>query len=503
MAKTNLIYDVEDKPSWGKTIVFALQQLLAIMAATIAVPMIVQNGMSTSAALFGAGVGTIVYLLFTKSKSPVFLGSSFAFLGSMFAAFGGAYANTTLGFLGLIIGAVFAGLVYVILALVCKKFGTNWISKLMPAVVIGPTVAIIGLSLAGNAIGNVFGYSDAMGSVLSGGLTKYDVEIADGTMNAHKLACAFVGIVSLLTVILTSVYSKQKGFLRLIPFVVGIGVGYLLALALTGIGYAAGKDSLKIIDFNVFVNAGWDKFYGGWCPKFTFVEAFSSFGNGSDFSNFGPYIGTIAVAYVPVAFVVFAEHIADHKNLSSIIGRDLLEEPGLHRTLLGDGVGSMAGAFFGGACNTTYGESVGCVAISGNASIRTIWVTAIMAIVLSFFLPFATLLASIPTPVMGGVCVALYGFIAVSGLKMIQKVDLNDNKNLFVVSVILIAGVGGLAAKFVLPNNAGSIELTEVACALILGIVVNLLVNLKKNKEEPAQVEEAPAEAQPEEKVEE
>ena len=499
MAKTNLIYDVEDKPSWGKTIVFALQQLLAIMAATIAVPMIVGNGMSTSAALFGAGVGTIVYLLFTKSKSPVFLGSSFAFLGSMFAAFGGAAAVGTMGFLGLIIGAVFAGLVYVILALVCKKFGVGWISKLMPAVVIGPTVAIIGLSLAANAVGNVFGYSVAMGTVLDGGLTANDVPVADGTMNWHKIACVFVGIVTLLSVIITSVFSKKKSFLRLIPFVVGIGVGYLVALALTGLGYALTKDSLKIIDFNIFVNAGWDKFIGGWCPEFTFIKAIGSFSDGTDYSKFGPYLGTIAVAYVPVAFVVFAEHIADHKNLSSIIGRDLLEEPGLHRTLLGDGVGSMAGAFFGGACNTTYGESVGCVAISGNASIRTIWVTAFMAIVLSFFLPFATLLASIPAPVMGGVCIALYGFIAVSGLKMIQQVDLGENKNLFVVSVILIAGVGNFSMTFVLPNNAGAITLTEVACALILGIIVNLIVNLKKDKEEPAQAEEAPAEAKPEE----
>ena len=484
MAKNNLIYDVEDKPSWGRTIVFALQQLLAIMAATIAVPMIVGNGMSTSAALFGAGVGTIVYLLFTKSKSPVFLGSSFAFLGSMFAAFAGA-ASMTIGFLGLIIGAVFAGLVYVVLALVCKKFGTGWIAKLMPAVVIGPTVAIIGLSLSGNAVANVFGYGSTDAFAASGGVVDW-----------HVLFCIIVGLVTLFTVIITSVFSKPKGFLRLIPFVVGIGVGYLLALALTGIGYAAENYALKIIDFAIFQNAGWDKFVGGWCPEFTFIKAFSSFSDGSDFSNFGAYLGTIAVAYIPVAFVVFAEHIADHKNLSSIIGRDLLEEPGLHRTLLGDGVGSMAGAFFGGACNTTYGESVGCVAISGNASIRTIWVTAFLAILLSFFLPFSTLLASIPTPVMGGVCVALYGFIAVSGLKMIQKVDLGDNRNLFVVSVILIAGVGGFAMTFVLPNNAGTITLTEVACALILGIVVNLIVNLSKKDKE-----ESPAE-EPEEKVE-
>ena len=480
MAKNNLIYDVEDKPAWGKTIVFALQQLLAIMAATIAVPMIVQHGMSTSAALFGAGVGTIVYLLFTKSKSPVFLGSSFAFLGSMFAAFGGAGAYGTMGFLGLIIGAVFAGLVYVTLSFICKKFGTAWISKLMPAVVIGPTVAIIGLSLSANAVANVFGYSD-----------KNVFLATEGFVSWHVLACIAVGVVTLLAVIITSVFSKPKGFLKLIPFVVGIGVGYVFALILTGIGYAAHKDALKIIDFTIFRDAGWGKWIGGWCPEFTFIKGFSTF-KGGDFSNFGPYLGSLAIAYVPVAFVVFAEHIADHKNLSSIIGRDLLEEPGLHRTLLGDGVGSMAGAFFGGACNTTYGESVGCVAISGNASIRTIWATAVMAIVLSFFLPFSSLLASIPAPVMGGVCIALYGFIAVSGLKMIQKVDLGDNRNLFVVSVILIAGVGCFAMRFVLPDGAGEIKLTEVACALILGIVVNLIVNFRRkdNAEESEEPKE-------------
>ncbi|MCQ2800326.1 MAG: uracil-xanthine permease [Bacilli bacterium] len=478
MATNNLVYDVADKPSWGKTLVFALQQLLAIMAATIAVPMIVGNGMSTSAALLGAGVGTIVYLLFTKSKSPVFLGSSFAFLGSMFAAFGGA-ASVSIGYLGLIIGAVFAGLVYVILALVCKYCGTRWISKLMPAVVIGPTVAIIGLSLSGNAVANVFGYSDV--GVFAA---------TEGQIDLHVGMCILVGIVTLLAVIITSVFSKPKGFLRLIPFVVGIGIGYVLALVLTGIGYAASNDALKIIDFNIFKNAGWDKFVGGWCPEFTFIKAFGSFSDGSDFSSFGTYLGTLAVAFVPVAFVVFAEHIADHKNLSSIIGKDLLEEPGLHRTLLGDGVGSMAGAFFGGACNTTYGESVGCVAISGNASIRTIWTTAAMAIVLSFFLPFSTLLASIPTPVMGGVCIALYGFIAVSGLKMIQNVDLGENKNLFVVSVILIAGVGGFAMKFVFPNDS-YIQITEVACALILGIIVNVIVSFAKdNKAEQNEQEE-------------
>ena len=207
-----------------------------------------------------------------------------------------------------------------------------------------------------------------------------------------------------------------------------------------------------------------------WYPDFTFLKASKGFAQID-----AKYIATVAVAYVPVAFVVFAEHIADHKNLSSVIDKDLLKEPGLHRTLLGDGVGSMFGALFGGCPNTTYGESVGCVAITGNASVVTILTTAIMAIVISFFGPFVTFLATIPSCVMGGVCVTLYGFIAVSGLKMIQSVDLGNNKNLFVVSVILIAGIGGMALKI------GQVTLTEIACALILGIITNLV--LSKSKE--------------------
>ena len=469
-----LVYGVSDKPAWGKTMIFALQQLLAIMAATVAVPLIIGNGMDPSAALFGAGVGTLVYLLFTKFKSPVFLGSSFAFLGSMAAAFSGAYANSTMGFLGLIIGAIFAGLVYVIIALLVKKFGSGWVKFLMPAVVIGPTVAIIGLSLAGNAVLNVFGYSNA-GEALYDGNGNF-------IMNTKTLMCLLVAIVTLAVTIASSVFGKEKGFLRLIPFVVGIGAGYLLALLMTGIGYAAGNNDLIIINFSTFTDAGWDKFVGGWLPNFSFVQGIKSFTDGSDFSTFGPYIGKIALAYIPVAFVVFAEHIADHKNLSTIIEQDLLTEPGLHRTLLGDGVGSAAGAFFGGCPNTTYGESIGCVAISGNASIKTIVVTSIMAMVLAFILPFNVLLRSIPNPVMGGVCVALYGFIAVSGLKMLQNVDLGENKNLFVVSVILIAGVGGLSMDFLLPNGAGDILLTKIACALVLGILTNLFVNLNSKK---------------------
>ena len=453
-----LVYQVKDRPPFGKTLVFALQQLLAILAATIAVPAVINSSipgaaMSQSAALFGAGVGTLVYLLFTKFRSPVFLGSSFAFIGSMLAAFAGG-VSMSVGYLGLILGAAFAGLVYVIIALIVKKVGVNWINKLMPAVVIGPTVAIIGLSLAGNAIGDL----------TTGGLKN---AVGGSVCNSYvALAC---GLVTLFTVITCSVYGKKMA--KLIPFIIGILAGYAVAAIFTAIGYAAKADALKVIDFTKFKNMQW-------YPDFAFVEAFKGNYNFGEGGSFGTYLVTIAVAYAPVAFVVFAEHIADHKNLSSIIEKDLLTDPGLDKTLLGDGIGSLAGAFFGGCPNTTYGESVGCVAITGNASVATIFATAIMAIVASFVAPFVTFLATIPNCVMGGVCITLYGFIAVSGLKMIQEVDLGNNKNLFVVSVILIAGIGGLTLNF------GKVTITSVACALILGIITNLLCSIGGKKEE-------------------
>ncbi len=468
----NLAYQVKDRPPVFKTLIYAFQQLLAILAATIAVPTIVGNGMSQSAALFGAGMGTIVYLLFTKFKSPVFLGSSFAFLGSMSAAFAGA-ATLSLGYLGLLIGAVMAGLVYVALAVAVKFAGVEWINKIMPPVVIGPTVAIIGLSLSGNAIGDLM----KGGFLVSKSI--WELKEIEGVMQAVQTTtqvsaaspyiALLCGLVTLFVVVICSVYGSKT--LKLIPFIIGILAGYALASVFTVIGIAADIDWLKVVDFGKFANMEW-------VPTFSFVEAFKGdYGN----ANIGSYIGTIAAAYVPVAFVVFAEHIADHKNLSSIIGSDLLTEPGLSRTLLGDGIGSAVGAFFGGCPNTTYGESVACVAITGNASVITIFVTALLCIVCSFVGPFVTFLSTIPSCVMGGVCMALYGFIAVSGLKMVQGVDLSENRNLFVVSTILIAGVGGMVI------NIGEVKITSVACALILGIVVNLLCSKNSKKQEEEQ----------------
>ena len=453
-----LIYNVKDKPKFGQMLVFAIQQLLAIMAATIAVPAIVGNGMSASAALFGAGVGTIVYQLFTKFRSPVFLGSSFAFIGSMFAAFAGG-VSMSLGYLGLILGAAFAGLVYVVIAVIVKLIGVNWINKLMPAAVIGPTVAIIGLSLAGAAIKDVFSYGPQDG---------------DGNfiMSANLWVSLATALVTLFTVMLCSTYGKKIG--KLFPFIVGILAGYIFALVLTIIGDLAGVPQLAVLDFAPFkalVENGVTLSTFVSVPQFTFLEAIK----GAKEFNW-TYVATIAVAYIPVAFVVFAEHLADHKNLSSIIESDLTQDPGLHRTLLGDGIGSFAGAVFGGCPNTTYGESVGCVAITRNASVATISCTAIMALLIAFLSPFVAFLDSIPGCVMGGVCITLYGFIAVSGLKMIQKVNLEANKNLFVVSVILISGIGGMAMAI------GPVKITSIACALILGIITNLL--LHKGKEE-------------------
>lgn len=455
-----LTFGIHDKPKFPQLIVFAIQQLLAIMAATLVVPVIIEGAtglpLSPAAALFGAGCGTLVYILFTKAKSPVFLGSSFAFINSMIAAVAGA-ATAGLGYLGLVLGAIMAGLVYVVIAVIVKFAGVNWLNKLMPTVVIGPTVAIIGLSLAGNAVGDA-----QNGEVL-----------VDGLAVAHPLVCILIAVITLVAVTIASTYGKKMA--KLIPFIIGIGCGYAVAAIFTIIGNIAGIDALKVIDFSYFSALLTDgkvtlaTFLS--VPQIVGFKALGSFGEIN-----GAYIGTLLAAYVPVAFVVFAEHIADHKNISSIIEKDLLEDPGLSRTLLGDGVGSMVGAFFGACPNTTYGESVACVAITGNASVATIVATAIGAIIISFLSPFVAIVNSIPPCVMGGVCIALYGFIAVSGLKMIQKVDLEENRNLFVVSTILICGIGGLTLNF------GQVTITSIATALILGIIVNIILG-KKAKE--------------------
>ncbi len=479
MAK-KLIYDIHDRPKFSNMLLFALQQLLAILAATIAVPTIIGIPTQIPAAIFGAGIGTLIYQLFTRFKSPVFLGSSFAFLSSLGVAV--AY-----GYMGIFLGSVVAGLVYVVIALVIRLVGTGWVAKLMPPVIIGPTVTLIGLSLAGSAMGDI---------VKANSSTLY------ATNNLAALAC---GLVAFFTIIICSTQKKYT-MPRLVPFILGIIAGYAAAAILTAIGMIADLDYLKIVNWdplvNNFVNA--DGSFRGVSafidyPHFSLVEGVKELITGKlspEILNANPKatvltlggVAEVVIAFLPVALVVFAEHIADHKNLSYIIDKDLIKDPGLDRTLLGDGVGSIVGTAFGVCPNTTYGESVGCVAITRNASVITITTTAIMCMVLSFVSPVMVLLQTIPSCVMGGVCLTLYGFIAVSGMKMFKELDLNDNKNLFVVAAILISGIGGLTIQipYALADNgavAKTIQITSIATALILGIVTNFVLSkVEKSK---------------------
>lgn len=468
-----MIYNVEDKLSFKQTLVYSLQQFLAVVCATILVPLLVNTmgvrnlGMSPAAALFGAGIATLFYVWVTKKKSPIFIGSSFAFLTSLYAA-------TAYGWWGIILGGVFAGAVYCILALIVWKKGTEWINKLMPAVIIGPTVALIGLGLSGSAIGNL--------------------TTASGSGQSYNLVAIFCGLFAFFVTVFVSCKGSKK--MQLMPFIIGIGAGYLLASFFSIFGYACNVEYLKIVNWTPlvenFVKDG--KFTGVTAfldyPHLAIIEAIKESVNGTSTLT-GAGVGAIALLFIPVSLVVFAEHIADHKNMSTIIEKDLLKEPGLHRTLIGDGFGTTVGTIFGCCPNTTYGESIGCVAITKNASIYTIVGAAVISIIIAFFSPFIALIETIPTCVLGGVCLALYGFIAVSGLKMLQNVDLGESKNLFVVSAILVTGIGGLALKFGLATKGKAIiTITNIATALIVGILTNVILSIKTKKEKQGEVKD-------------
>lgn len=470
-----MIYNVEDKLSFKQTLVYSLQQFLAVVCATILVPLLVNlNGirnleMSSAAALLGAGIATLFYVWVTKKKSPIFIGSSFAFLPSLYAA-------TAYGWWGIILGGVFAGAVYCILAFIVKKRGTDWINKLMPAVIIGPTVALIGLGLSGSAISNLTATGDGFGG------------------QSYNLVAILCGLFAFFVTVFVSCKGSKK--MQLMPFIIGIGAGYLLASFFSIFGYACDVEYLKIVNWTPlvenFVKDG--KFTGVTAfldyPHFALIEAIKESVNGTSTLT-GAGVGAIALLFIPVSLVVFAEHIADHKNMSTIIERDLLKEPGLHRTLIGDGFGTTVGTILGCCPNTTYGESIGCVAITKNASIYTIIGAAVFSIVIAFFSPFIAFIKTIPVCVLGGVCLALYGFIAVSGLKMLQNVDLGESKNLFVVSAILVTGIGGLALKFGLATKGKAIvTITNIATALIVGILTNVILSIKTKKEKQGEVKE-------------
>ena len=441
-----LIYNVEDKVEFKQNVVFAFQQMIAIMAATLLVPMLMSsfqmsNGSTLyfdpSAALFGAGLGTLFYIFATKKKSPVFLGSSFTFLPAYSAIIGMNY-----GYWGVIIGVALAGLVYVVIAAIIKGVGSKWINSIMPPVIAGPIVAIIGLSLSGTATG---------WSSTNGG-------------SEYSLICIAVALITFFVICFVSEKGSKR--LKLIPFLVGIGAGYAVALVLTLLGVAELVDLSILKEMTIFA-----------VPKFTFIQAITQHPEGL-LPIDGTALGNIAMTFVPIAIVELAQHVGDHKNLGSIINKDLITDPGLDRTLIGDGVGSAIGAAFGGAANTTYGESIACVAITGNASVSTIALASVGCLILSFFGPFVAIINTIPKCVMGGACIALYGFIAVSGLKMLAGVDLGDNKNLFPVSAILVIGIGGLVLSFGHnPVTGGALlTLSSLATALLVGLITKWLV---------------------------
>ena len=480
-----LVYDVNQKPPLRKNLVYAFQQLLAIMAATLLVPVLADSTglyLNQPAALFGAGMGTLFYIFIaTRKKSPVFLGSSFAFISPL----AGACAY---GFLGIFVGSLFAGLVYVLIALIVKKTGTAWVTKLLPPVVIGPTVALIGLSLCGSAVNNLanlngdLGISGVLGLMQDkfASITSLDqITTTLGEINAaatatgYNLVAILVGLIAFFITVFASVKGTQS--MKMVPFIIGILGAYVIALIMTFIGRASGCEALQLVKLSAFDNMQLFK-----VPRFTILGMFGTYKDATNtISGVGDVL-SLFVLFAPVAFVTLAEHIADHENLSSVIGHDLITDPGLDRTLLGDGVGSIVGALFGGCPNTTYGESVGCIAITGNASVSTIAIAAVYCVLLSFFDPFVCFVNSIPTCIVGGVCIALYGFIAVSGLKMIQPVDLNDHRNLFVVAAILVCGIGGLTLNF------GSVQISAIATGLIVGILVNVIFN-RRNAGEKAE----------------
>lgn len=464
----NLVLDVDENPSRVRDyFLFAIQHILAMLVACITVPFL--TGLPVAATLVAAGIGTLCYIIFTKKKSPVFLSSSFAYLSPMSSALAIGLINNAGGnnYLALILGMILVGLIYVIVALVIKFVGTNWLGKLLPPIVVGPVIMVIGLGLAGSAVSNI--------------------TVASGSNQSYNLIALLCGLIALFATALSAHYGKKM--IALIPFIIGMVSGYLAAVLFTLIGfYGCGNDYFNIVDFSALVNI--------------FSEGNISFASFFNYKLFVPNdpesfiflrfdeiskfdwatIGEVCLLFAPVAFVTICEHVGDHENLGNILNRDLLNgEPGMKNTLLGDGVATALSGVLCGAANTTYGENVAVIGMTKIASVRVIILAAIMTILFGFFTPFTALLQTIPFCVTGGVSLILYGFIASSGVKMLvkEKVDFSNTKNIFVASVILVAGIGGLTLTFGDVNNP-VIKITSIAVSMILGIVLNFILKDKK-----------------------
>ena len=414
----DLLLDVDQRPSAGKGILLSFQHVFAMFGATILVPLIL--GMPVSVALFASGVGTLIYMISTGFKVPVYLGSSFAFITAMSLAMkelgGDVSAAQT--------GVILTGFIYVLVAASVRFAGTKWIDKLLPPIIIGPMIIVIGLGLAGSAVTNA-------------GL------VADGNWKN-----ALVAVVTFL--IAAFINTKGKGFLRIIPFLFAIIGGYLFAL------------TLGLVDFTPVLKANWFEIPGFYLP----------FSTGGTFKEYNLYFGPETIAILPIAIVTISEHIGDHTVLGQICGRQFLKEPGLHRTLLGDGIATSVSAFLGGPANTTYGENTGVIGMTRIASVSVIRNAAFIAIALSFLGKFTALISTIPNAVLGGMSILLYGVIASNGLKVLikERVDFSQMRNLIIASAMLVLGLGGAILKL------GPVTLSGTALSAMTGIVLNLIL---------------------------
>ena len=458
----DLIMDVEESPKKiSQWILFAIQHILAMLVACITVPLI--TGLPIGPTLIAAGVGTLIYIFTTKKKSPVFLSSSFAYIAPMTTALslGVLTDGGTKNYLAVMLGMLMVGVVYVVIALIIRKTGTAWLNKLLPPVVIGPIIMVIGLSLATSAINNVMNGTAGISHYSGAGALPWQY--------------VFVSVVvALFACVVTSICATSKHKqLTLIPFVIGMVSAYLFAVVLTVIGTLAHIDWLLVIDFTVF-DKDWSNVSSWITTDFVFVSAIKQ---NAKFT--WETVGQVALLFIPVALVTICEHIGDHTNLGNIIDRDLLNgEPGLTRTLIGDGVATAASGLICGAANTTYGENVAVIGVSKIASVNVIILAALMSIVLGFFAPLTTLLQTVPSCITGGVSLILYGFIASSGVKMLIKdrVDFSITKNIVVASVILVAGIGGLVLGFGGTVGGYKVSISATAVAMILGIIMNLVL---------------------------
>lgn len=466
-----LILDVNENPkkirSW---LLFAFQHIFAMLVACITVAW--ETGLAIGPTLISAGVGTIIYIIATRGKSPVFLASSFAYISAMIAALGVGLSGDALkhvtqsgnlnrNFLAVIIGMIIVGLIYVIVALVIKKFGTKWLNKLLPPVVIGPVIMVIGLGLAGSAVSNI-----------------NSVAVEGGSQYMSIL-------MALLAMVITAICAHYgKKMIALIPFVIGMGSTYILSLILTLIGRACNIPVLQIIDLTPLTSIDWTSIKSYITTDFIFMDAINQEVH-FDISM----LGSVFIIFAPVSLVTICEHIGDHKNVGNIIGRDLLnDEPGITRTLIGDGVATAVSGCLCGAANTTYGENVAVVGVTKIASVGVIFLASLLTILFGFIQPLTAVLETMPKCITGGVSLILYGFIASSGVKMLisEKVNFDITKNMIVASVILVCGIGGLAISFAIGNSTATF--TSTALAMILGVILNLI--LKDKHEENLSDEE-------------